>query len=123
MCYVLSFTRFAPGPHDLAQLRAIQDWYLKLGLQSTPGVAEVASIGGFVKQYQINLDPVKMASRGVALDAVIEAVRRSNNDVGGRLIEVGQTEYIVRGIGYLRSLTTANTSVAAPMAHRSFSLP
>ena len=103
------------GQHDLAQLRAIQDWYLKLGLQSTPGVAEVASVGGFVKQYQINLDPVRMASRGVALDAVIEAVRRSNNDVGGRLLEVGQTEYIVRGIGYLRSVDDlANIVVAAP---------
>ena len=101
--------------HDLAQLRAIQDWYLKLGLQATPGVAEVASIGGFVKQYQINLDPVKMAARGVSLDAVVNAVRRSNNDVGGRLLEVGQTEYIVRGIGYVRSVADlANIVVDAP---------
>jgi copper/silver efflux system protein len=101
--------------HDLAQLRAIQDWYLKLGLQATPGVAEVASIGGFVKQYQISLDPVKMASRGVSLDTVVEAVRRSNNDVGGRLLEVGQTEYIVRGIGYIRTIADlSNIVVAAP---------
>lgn len=101
--------------HDLGQLRAIQDWYLKLGLQSTPGVAEVASIGGFVKQYQINLDPVKMASRGVSLDSVVEAVRSSNNDVGGRLIEVGQSEYIVRGVGYVRSVEDlANIVVGAP---------
>jgi Cu(I)/Ag(I) efflux system membrane protein CusA/SilA len=101
--------------HDLAQLRAIQDWYLKLGLQSTPGVAEVASVGGFVKQYQINLDPVKMAARGVSLDAVIAAVRRSNNDVGGRLLEIGQTEAVVRGVGYVRSVADlANIVVAAP---------
>jgi len=88
--------------HDLGQLRSIQDWYLKLGLQSVDGVAEVASVGGFVKQYQVNLDPIKMAARGVSLERVIESVRRSNNDVGGRLIQVGQTEYIVRGIGYVK---------------------
>ena len=101
--------------HDLAQLRAVQDWYLKLGLQSTPGVAEVASIGGFVKQYQINLHPVKMAARGVSLDAVVSAVRRSNNDVGGRLLEIGQTETVVRGVGYVRSVADlAKIVVAAP---------
>jgi len=101
--------------HDLAQLRAIQDWYLKLGLQATPGVAEVASVGGFVKQYQISLDPLKMAARGVSLDAVVNAVRRSNNDVGGRLLEIGQTEYIVRGIGYVRSVADlSNIVVDAP---------
>jgi Cu(I)/Ag(I) efflux system membrane protein CusA/SilA len=90
--------------HDLGQLRSIQDWYLKLGLQSVDGVAEVASIGGFVKQYQVNLDPIRMAARGVSLDTVVNAVRRSNNDVGGRLIQVGQSEYIVRGVGYIRKV-------------------
>ena len=90
--------------HNLGELRSIQDWYLKLGLQSVDGVAEVASVGGFVKQYQVNLDPIRMAARGVSLDTVVEAVRRSNNDVGGRLIQVGQTESIVRGIGYVRSV-------------------
>jgi copper/silver efflux system protein len=90
--------------HNLGELRSIQDWYLKLGLQSVDGVAEVASVGGFVKQYQVNLDPIRMAARGVSLDSVVEAVRRSNNDVGGRLIQVGQTESIVRGIGYVRSV-------------------
>ena len=90
--------------HNLGELRSIQDWYLKLGLQSVDGVAEVASVGGFVKQYQVNLDPIKMAARGVSLDTVVEAVRRSNNDVGGRLIQVGQTESIVRGIGYVKSV-------------------
>ncbi|HEX9982702.1 MAG TPA: efflux RND transporter permease subunit [Thermoanaerobaculia bacterium] len=101
--------------HDLGQLRAIQDWYLKLGLQSVDGVAEVASVGGFVKQYQVNLDPIKMAARGVTLDTVIEAVRRSNNDVGGRLIQVGQSEMIVRGIGYIRQVADLeNIVVDAP---------
>ncbi|HEX7153876.1 MAG TPA: CusA/CzcA family heavy metal efflux RND transporter [Thermoanaerobaculia bacterium] len=97
--------------HDLGQLRAIQDWYLKLGLQSVDGVAEVASVGGFVKQYQVNLDPIKMAARGVTLDTVVEAVRRSNNDVGGRLIQVGQSEMIVRGIGYIKQVSDLETIV------------
>ena len=101
--------------HDLGELRSIQDWYLKLGLQSVDGVAEVASVGGFVKQYQVNLDPIKMAARKVSLDTVIEAVRRSNNDVGGRLIQVGQSEYIVRGIGYIRRVSDLeNIVVDAP---------
>ncbi len=101
--------------HDLGELRSIQDWYLKLGLQSVDGVAEVASVGGFVKQYQVNLDPIKMAARNVSLDTVIEAVRRSNNDVGGRLIQVGQTEYIVRGIGYIKRVSDLeNIVVDAP---------
>ncbi|HUP61940.1 MAG TPA: efflux RND transporter permease subunit [Thermoanaerobaculia bacterium] len=101
--------------HDLGQLRSIQDWYLKLGLQSVDGVAEVASVGGFVKQYQVNLDPIKMAARGVSLDQVVEAVRRSNNDVGGRLIQVGQSESIVRGIGYIKRVADLeNIVVDAP---------
>jgi len=97
--------------HDLGQLRSIQDWYLKLGLQSVDGVAEVASVGGFVKQYQVNLDPIKMAARRVSLDTVVEAVRRSNNDVGGRLIQVGESEYIVRGIGYIRRVSDLESIV------------
>jgi len=97
--------------HDLASLRSIQDWYLKLGLQSVDGVAEVASVGGFVKQYQVNLDPIRMAARNVSLDTVVNAVRRSNNDVGGRLIEVGETEYIVRGIGYVKQVSDLETIV------------
>ncbi|MFP5247887.1 MAG: efflux RND transporter permease subunit, partial [Thermoanaerobaculia bacterium] len=97
--------------HDLGQLRSIQDWYLKLGLQSVDGVAEVASVGGFVKQYQVNLDPIKMAARNVSLDTVMSAVRRSNNDVGGRLIQIGQSEYIVRGIGYIRRVSDLESIV------------
>jgi len=101
--------------HGLGELRSIQDWYLKLGLQSVDGVAEVASVGGFVKQYQVNLDPIQMAGRNVSLDTVVEAVRRSNNDVGGRLIQVGQSEYIVRGIGYIKRVSDLeNIVVDAP---------
>lgn len=101
--------------HDLGQLRSLQDWYLKLGLQSVDGVAEVASVGGFVKQYQVNLDPIRMAARGVSLDTVVDAVRRSNNDVGGRLIQIGASESIVRGIGYVRSVADLeNIVVDAP---------
>ncbi len=101
--------------HDLGELRSIQDWYLKLGLQSVDGVAEVASVGGFVKQYQVNLDPIRMAARNVSLDTVVNAVRRSNNDVGGRLIQVGQSEYIVRGIGYIKRVSDLeNIVVDAP---------
>jgi Cu(I)/Ag(I) efflux system membrane protein CusA/SilA len=101
--------------HDLGELRSIQDWYLKLGLQSVDGVAEVASVGGFIKQYQVNLDPIRMAARNVSLDTVVNAVRRSNNDVGGRLIQVGQTEYIVRGIGYIKRVSDLeNIVVDAP---------
>lgn len=92
------------GTHDLAELRSFQDWYLRYWLQSVPGVAEVASIGGFVKQYQVEVDPVKLQGYGIPLHRVIEAIRRSNNDVGGRVIEVSEREYMVRGRGYIRSL-------------------
>jgi Cu(I)/Ag(I) efflux system membrane protein CusA/SilA len=92
------------GTHDLAELRSFQDWYLRYWLQSVPGVAEVASIGGFVKQYQVQVDPVKLQGYGIPLHRVIEAIRRSNNDVGGRVIEVSEREYMVRGRGYIRSL-------------------
>jgi Cu(I)/Ag(I) efflux system membrane protein CusA/SilA len=92
------------GEHSLADLRTFQDWYLRYGLQSVPGVAEVASIGGFVKQYQIQVDPVKLQGYGIGLPEVIHAVRRSNNEVGGRVIEASEREYMVRGRGYIHSL-------------------
>ncbi len=92
------------GQHDLADLRSFQDWYLRYWLQSVPGVAEVASIGGFVKQYQVQVDPTKLLGYHVPLKKVIEAIRRSNNDVGGRVIEASEREYMVRGRGYIRSL-------------------
>jgi len=92
------------GRHDLAELRSFQDWYLRYWLQSVPGVAEVASIGGFQKQYQVNVDPEALLALGVPLGRVIEAVREGNNDVGGRLVEFAGAEYMVRGRGYARSV-------------------
>ena len=92
------------GNHDLAQLRSIQDWYLRYPLQTVEGVSEVASIGGFVKQYQIELNPDALIAYNIPLAKIKRAIQRSNNDVGGRLIEMGETEYMVRGLGYIKSL-------------------
>ena len=91
------------GQHDLAELRGFQDWYLRYWLASVPGVAEVASIGGFVKQYQVNLDPNKLAAYDLAVGDVVRAIKASNNDVEGRLLEFAGREYMVRGRGYLTS--------------------
>ena len=99
--YVLEDTT---GRHDLAELRSIQDWYLRYELTSVPGVSEVASIGGFVKQYQVTVDPNRLLAYGIPLHKVRLAIQRSNNDVGGRLIELGETEFMVRGLGYIKSL-------------------
>ncbi|HXM95227.1 MAG TPA: CusA/CzcA family heavy metal efflux RND transporter [Candidatus Dormibacteraeota bacterium] len=90
--------------HSLAELRSIQDWYLRYQLETVPGVAEVATVGGFVKQYQVNLDPNKLRAYNIALSTVIEKVRASTNEVGGRLLEMGGAQYMIRGLGYLRSL-------------------
>jgi Cu(I)/Ag(I) efflux system membrane protein CusA/SilA len=92
------------GPYDSGTLHSIQDWFIKYQLNSVPGVAEVASVGGFAKQYQIDLDPIKLRAYNVALKDVVAAVQRSNNNVGAKVIEVGQTEDIVRGIGLIRGL-------------------
>ena len=92
------------GQNDLSDLRSIQDWYLRYELQTVPGVAEVASIGGFVRQYQVEVDPNALASYGISLMQVRQAILRSNNDVGGRLIEMAETEFMVRGRGYIASL-------------------
>jgi copper/silver efflux system protein len=91
------------GTQSLDQLRSYQDWTLRYALQSVPGVAEVASIGGFQKQYQVTVDPNRLASYGVPLNAVIDAIRESNNEVGGRLIEFAGAEYMVRGRGYVKN--------------------
>ncbi|MEW6735182.1 MAG: efflux RND transporter permease subunit, partial [Acidobacteriota bacterium] len=96
------------GQHDLQELRSFQDWNLKYVIESVPGVAEVASVGGFVKQYQIELDPNKLLAYKIPIDQVISAIRRSNSDVGGRSIEFGSTEYMVRGRGYIKSLDDIN---------------
>jgi len=92
------------GKQDLAELRSFQDWYLRYWLESVPGVAEVASVGGFVKQYQVEIDPNKLVAYGVPINEVIEAIRKSNNDVGGRVVEFATTEYYVRGKGYIKSV-------------------
>ena len=91
------------GQHSLADLRSLEDWHIRYELQSVPGVAEVASIGGFVRQYQITVDPQKLASYGIPLMQVSDAVRKSNDEVGGRLIEWSGAEYMVRAHGYIRS--------------------
>ncbi|MEZ4589150.1 MAG: CusA/CzcA family heavy metal efflux RND transporter [Gemmatimonadales bacterium] len=90
--------------YSLDRLRSIQDWYLRFALQQVPGVAEVASIGGYVKQYQVVLDPVRLLGFGVTADQVIHAIRTSNTDVGARTIEVAGGDYMVRGLGYLRGV-------------------
>jgi copper/silver efflux system protein len=95
--------------HSLADLRSLQDWYLRYQLATVPGVAEVASIGGFVRQYQVNVDPEKLRAYGVPLSVAIEKVRGSTNEVGGRLLELGGAEYMIRGLGYLRSLNDLET--------------
>ena len=92
------------GRHDLAELRSFQDWSLRYWLQSVPGVAEVASIGGFQKQYQIEVNPEALLAFRIPLERVIENIRRGNNDVGGRLVEFAGAEYMVRGRGYARSV-------------------
>jgi len=92
------------GAHDLAQLRGLQDWYLRFQLESVPGVAEVSAVGGFVKQYQIEVDPNTLAAYRLPIKTIIEAVRNSNAEVSGRVLEMAGTEYIIRGRGYLRSI-------------------
>ncbi len=91
------------GKHDLAALRTYQDWYLRYALQSVPGVAEVAGIGGFQKQYQVTIDPNRLQAYRISLMDVMKAIQQSNNEVGGRLIEWAGTEYMVRGKGYVKS--------------------
>jgi Cu(I)/Ag(I) efflux system membrane protein CusA/SilA len=90
------------GKHNLAELRSFQDWNLRYALQSVPGVAEVAGIGGFQKQYQVTIDPNRLQSYGLSLMEIIEAIRKSNNEVGGRLIEWSGREYMVRARGYVQ---------------------
>ena len=90
--------------YSLADLRTLQDWYLRYQLETVPGVAEVASIGGFVRQYQVNLDPNKLRAYDIPLSTVIERIRASTNEVGGGVLELSGAEYMVRGLGYIRSL-------------------
>ncbi|MFH2218459.1 MAG: efflux RND transporter permease subunit [Pseudomonadota bacterium] len=92
------------GKYDLQQLRSLQDWYLRYELTSVPGVSEVASIGGFVKQYQVEVDPNKLLAYGLPIQGVKKAIQRSNSDVGGKLVEMGETEFMVRSLGYIKHI-------------------
>ena len=92
------------GDHDLWELTSFQDWYLRYWLQSVPGVAEVATIGGMVKQYQVHLDPNRLLAYQIPLKHIIREIRDSNNDVGGRVVEISEREYMVRGRGYIKDL-------------------
>jgi copper/silver efflux system protein len=92
------------GKHDLAQLRSLQDWNVRYALESVEGVAEVAPVGGFVKQYQVDLDPNKLLAYNIPIGDVVNAIRMSNQDVGGKTFEVSTTEFFVRGRGYIKSL-------------------
>jgi Cu(I)/Ag(I) efflux system membrane protein CusA/SilA len=92
------------GQYSLEQMRSYQDWYLRYALQAVPGVAEVAPVGGFVRQYQVNVDPNKLLGYKVPIETVVDAVQKSNNDVGARLVEKSGREYMVRGRGYIKSL-------------------
>jgi len=101
------------GKYNLAELRSFNDWYLRYWLRSVPGVAEVESIGGFQKQYQVNVDPTKLLAYKISLNKVIESVRMSNNDVGGRVVEATGREYVVRGKGYIKSIEDIENIVVA----------
>jgi copper/silver efflux system protein len=92
------------GQHDLAELRSFQDWYLRYWLLSVDGVAEVAGVGGFVRQYQVNLDPTKVLAYKLSLPHIVETIRQSNEDVGGRVVEFSGIEYMIRGRGYIKSV-------------------
>ncbi|MEH6588600.1 MAG: CusA/CzcA family heavy metal efflux RND transporter [Halioglobus sp.] len=97
------------GTHDLADLRSIQDWYLRYPLQTVDGVSEVASVGGYVKQYQVEVDPNALLRYDIPLSKIKMAIKMSNADVGGRLVEMAETEYMVRGLGYLQSIDDLNS--------------
>jgi Cu(I)/Ag(I) efflux system membrane protein CusA/SilA len=110
--WVFEYTLEDPtGKHDLAQLRSIQDWYLRYQLQTVPGVSEVASIGGFVKQYQVVVDPNKLAAYKIPLAKIKMAIQRSNQDSGGAVVEQAQTEFMVRALGYIKNLADVENIV------------
>jgi len=102
--WVYEYVLDGGSKYDLSELRSIQDWYLRYELASVPGVSEVASIGGYVKQYQVEVDPNKLLAYNIPLSKVKMAIKRSNNDVGGKLVEMGETEFMVRGLGYIESI-------------------
>src|SRR4029453_1636124 len=101
------------GRHSLADLRSYQDWYLRSYLKAVPGVSEVASLGGFGRQYQVNVDPNRLRNYGLSIERVVQAVRGGNVETGGRLIEFGGTEYMVRGRGYAKSIADFESIVVS----------
>src|SRR5690606_3755649 len=108
------------GRHDLAQLRSLQDWFLKYELKTLPNVAEVATLGGMVRQYQVQFAPLKMASLGITQAQVVDAIGKANQEVGGAVIEMAETEYMVRASGYLATLADFR---AIPLRLESRSVP
>ena len=90
--------------YNLAELRSIQDWYIRYQLTKVPGVSEVASIGGFVKQYQVNIDPNRLLTHNISLKDVVDSIKMGNIDVGGRVVELAEREYMVRGLGYIKNI-------------------
>ncbi|TAN64393.1 efflux RND transporter permease subunit [bacterium] len=108
--WIFEYTVEGKG-YSLAELRSIQDWYVRYQLTKAPGVSEVASIGGFVKQYQVNIDPNKLIAYGVSVKNVIDAIKMSNSDVGGRTLEMTEREYMVRGLGYITSAPDIENTV------------
>ncbi|PYQ99637.1 MAG: CusA/CzcA family heavy metal efflux RND transporter [Acidobacteria bacterium] len=107
----------ASGTHDLAELRSYQDWYLRYHLKAVRGVADVASLGGYVRQYQVNVNPDRLRAYGLSIRRVMEAVRSGNNDAGGRVVELGGAEYMVRGRGSARSVGDLEDIVLAGTGH------
>ncbi len=101
------------GQHSLAELRTYQDWYLRSYLRTVPGVAEIASVGGFVQQYQVNVDPNRLRNYGISISKVAEAVRAANQETGARLLEFGGAEYMIRGHGYVKSVADLEDTVLA----------
>jgi Cu(I)/Ag(I) efflux system membrane protein CusA/SilA len=101
--WVYEYALISDGKTDLQQLRSLQDWFLRYELTAVEGVSEVASIGGYVKQYQVSVDPVRLLAYHITIAQIKMAIQRSNNDVGGRLIEMAETEYMIRGKGYIQS--------------------
>src|SRR5829696_4653141 len=104
------------GRRNLAELRSLQDWYVRYALTSVPGVSEVASLGGFEKQYQIDIDPAKLQGYGIPMSSVIGAIQNANADVGAMVLELAEREYMVRGLGYLKSVADIETVVVGATA-------
>ena len=105
------------GKLNLAQLRGLQDWYLRYTLTAVPGVSEVASVGGFEKQYQVDIDPAKLLAYGIPVTRVMSAIQSANNDVGAMTMELSEREYMVRGLGYLKSIADIETVVVGATKH------